>query len=104
MEAIFRQLKGGEAPELKGITIDTWEIWKSVIFESQYKAYELEFGRKIPVRPSKKKGLKDIGGSGTVIGEVTIQIPVNKLGITIDVEFALMEDELPSILSNHLHL
>ena len=52
------------------------------------------------MRPSKKKGLKGIGGLGTVIGEVTIQISFVELGIIVDVDFEVMKDECPTLLSN----
>ena len=86
--------------EFKGVTIDTGANRKSVMCISQYKAYEQEFGRKIPIKPSKKKGLKGIGGQGEVVGEVTIQIPFQKLGLIIDVDFAVLKGECPSLLSN----
>lgn len=47
-----------------------------------------------------KKGLKGIGVLGTIIGEVTRKIHFAKLRLTIDVDFAVMKDDSPTLLSN----
>lgn len=47
-----------------------------------------------------KKKLKEIGGLGEVIEVDTIQIPFEKLEIIIDVDFAIMKNECPSLLPN----
>ena len=85
--------------KFNGITIDTAANRKSVMCEGQYLAYQLEFGRKIPIRPP-KKGVRGIGGRSEVIGEATIQIPFLKLHLIIDVEFSILKEISPSLLSN----
>lgn len=63
--------------------------------QQQYKAYEREFDRKVPIRKFKRKGQKGLGCLGAVIWEVTIKIPFNKLGTIMDVELAVMKEECP---------
>ena len=82
-----------------GVTIDTAANRKSVMSEGQYIAYQYEFGRKIPIR-APKRGVRGIGGRSKVIGEVTIQIPFVELHLIIDVDFAILKEDSPSLLSN----
>ena len=91
MAAMYEQLREVDQPELKDVTIDTGANRKSVICQSQYTAYEKEFGRRIPVKKSKRKGVKGIGGLCEILGDVSIQIPFKELGLIIDVDFALMK-------------
>ena len=95
-----RHIHHDDLEEFKGVTIDTGANRKSVMSISQYRAYEKEFGRKIPIRPSTERSLKGIGGQGEVVCEVTVQIPFAKLGLIIDVAFAVLKGECPSLLSN----
>lgn len=65
----------------------------------QYLAYQQEFGGHFQMRPP-RKNVKDIWGKSSSIGEVTIEIPFNKLGIVIDVEFSILVEDTLSLLSN----
>lgn len=80
--------------------MDTEANRSSVISKAQYLAYERAFGRRILLLPPARKYLKGIGGHGRVIGEVTIQIPFRALGMLIDVVFSILDEEVPSFLSN----
>ena len=86
--------------KFKGIIIDTAANRRSVICEQQLKAYEVEFGVRLPIRQSLKRVVKGIAGKGEVVGEVLIPIPFNKLGIIIDVDFIVLGCNCPSLLSN----
>lgn len=81
-----RNIRGYFESEFNGITIDTAANCKSVMRKLQYEAYELEFGRTIPIRAAGKRGFNCIGGIGKVIGEAKIQILFHQLNLIIDVK------------------
>lgn len=94
-----KQLVSRSGPPFNGITIDTAANRKSVMCKAQYEAYGRDFGRTIPMRkPS--RGLKGLGGKSKVLGEAMIQIPFCALHLIIDVVFAIVEEDIPSLLSN----
>lgn len=83
------QLKCSCDSTFNRVTIDTEAPQKSVMFLKKYEYYGREFGRIFPiVKP--QRGLKGIGGHSKVIGEITIQIPINYLNMIIDVVLAIM--------------
>lgn len=86
-------------PTFNGVTVDTASNRPSVVSESQYLAYQIEFGRKVPMRPP-RRDVKGIGGMTMAMGEVTTQIPFNQLGVVIDVDFTILKGDTPSLLSN----
>lgn len=51
--------------QFKGIIIETAANRRSIMSESQYHAYQEEFGRRVPMRPP-KRDVKGIGGVGGV--------------------------------------
>lgn len=65
----------------------------------QYEANNRELGLHFLIRPSSSKELKEIGGSGTVLGEATIQVPLLILGIVLDVDFSSLRKDSSSLLS-----
>lgn len=84
-----------------GIRLDTAANRRSVISKGQYYAYQSEFGRKVKIRLQTKVKLRGTGGHEKVIGEATIQIPFNKLGLVIDVDFGIIYCNIPTLLSNN---
>lgn len=66
---------------------------------AQYQVYQSEFGRKIPIRPT-RKDVKGIGGKSKALGEVTIQVPFTNLNLILDIEFSILADDMPSLLCN----
>lgn len=86
-------------PSFRVVTIDTAANRRSVMSRAQYSAYQHAFGRHVPMRPP-KNNVKGIGGRSSSIGEATLQIPFDKLGIIIDVEFSILAKDTPSLLSN----
>lgn len=92
-------LKIHTGPPFNGVVIDTAENKRSVMSKQRYQYYERDFGRKVREwRPT--KGLKGIGGKTKVIGEVTTQILLNQINLTIDVDFAVLDADAPFVLSN----
>lgn len=67
--------------------------------EEQYEAYQEEFGRRVPMKAS-KRDVRGIGGRSLSIGEVTLQIPFSGLGIVLDIEFSILRESTPSLLCN----
>lgn len=100
MTVMRDQLKHKSGANFDGVRLDTAANRRSVISKIQYDAYQNEFGRKIIIRPPTKNNLRGIGGQQRVIGEATIQIPFNKLGLVIDVDFAIINSDIPTLLSN----
>lgn len=52
------------------------------------------------MKTSESKTIRVIGGTGTIIGEATIQIPLSALSMISDVDFSNIQEESPSLLSN----
>lgn len=96
---INRQLERGFGSRFDGVRLDTATNRSSVMRKAQYLAYERDFGIPIPLRPPANKSLKGIGVHGQVLSEVTIQIPFRSLGMKIDVDFSILYEEVPSLLS-----
>lgn len=69
---------GERVPRFNGVTIDTAANRMSIMSRSQYHAYQMEFGRKVPMRLP-KRDVKGIGGKSMSIGEVTIQLNLDTL-------------------------
>lgn len=69
--------------------------------ETQLSTYEHEFGLKTPIRPPQRNGIRGVGDITKMIGEARIKIPFADLGVVIDVDFAIKEDEkVPYLLYN----
>lgn len=87
------------AVRFNGVVIDTAANRRSIMSVAKYRAYEREFGIKVPLSPP-CKNVKETGGRLRPIGEATIQIPFLLLNLVIDVDFSILKDDLPSLLSN----
>lgn len=66
----------------------------------QYEAYNQQFSLPVPIRPSARKGLRGIGGSGKVPEDANIQINFTFLELIIDVYFTILAEDAPSLLFN----
>lgn len=66
---------------------------------SQYGSYCVEFGLKRAINRSTRTVLRGIGGRRIPIGTERIQIPFDKLRIIIDVDFLILQEDVPSLLS-----
>lgn len=67
---------------------------------AQYEAYNTEFGLRVPIRPPASTRMEGIGGAGTALEEARIQIPFMELGLIIDINFSILEEDATSLLSN----
>lgn len=56
----------------------------------------------ISISPSTRNSLREIGGSGKVIGAAKIQIPLEAVGIIIEVDYSIMDEQDPSLLYNRI--
>lgn len=97
LTAIIDQLRGDIPTDLEGVTIDTGAKRKSVMNRKQYHSYQRKFGREIPIL-NYDKGLKGIGGVIKVIGYARIQIPFLDLGTILEIYFAIVDQDCPSLL------
>lgn len=70
------------------------------MIKSYYLAYNSEFGPMVPINLSKRKGFRGISGYGKVMRKAFIQIPFSALELVIDVVFSILEQDVPSLLSN----
>lgn len=90
---LHKDILADEERKLNEVTIDTGSNRKrSFINQQQYIRYQEEFGIKFPTRSTENTGLWGIGGLRAVIEEVFIQIPFSKIGIIIEVDFAIMKE------------
>lgn len=92
-------MRSDEAPRFDGVVIDTAANCRSIMSLEQYRAFQYEFGRKLPMWPA-TKDVKGIGGKSRAISEVTVQIPFLSLNLIIDVKFSILDDKTPSLLCN----
>jgi hypothetical protein len=76
-----------------------WANRSSITSISQYRLYCEEFGVAPRIDPTKKRPIKGIGGRRMTIGCPTIPIPLSTIGITITVDFQIIEGNVPSLLS-----
>ncbi len=93
-----RELKLGETTMFKGILLDTCCNRSSVMSLSQYKAYCEEFNVPTKLKPD-TKSISGIGGNSKAVGTAMIPIPFTDLNLVIDVEFTIMKDNVPTLLS-----
>lgn len=94
------ELHTGEQPIFKGLHLDTCANRSSVMSIAQYKAYCEEFRVPSRIDKSKRSTLLGIGGSSSTIGTATIPVPFKNLQLTIDVDFKIVRDNVPTLLSN----
>lgn len=94
------QLAKRDSDQFEGVRLDTAANRRSVMSIRQYEAYQKEFGLRVPIRATERRTLRGIGGHGTIVGEAMIQIPFGDLGLVIDVTFTILEEDVPSLLSN----
>lgn len=96
--------------KFSGIRLDTCCNIKSIISRAQYNAYCNEFGLMNSMKTTTSKGVTGIGGSRIPIGSVSMQIPFTALDLVIDVEFIVLEESVPTLMSmkdmisNGLHI
>lgn len=93
------QFDSDRTAAFKGVVIETAANRRSIMSLAQYRAHEREFGRKFPLTPPDKDA-RGIGGRSKSLGEVFIQVPSVDLNLIIGVKFSILQDDLPSLLSN----
>jgi hypothetical protein len=86
------------ASKFKGIIIDTGANKSSLMSLEQYRAYCKVFKVPASIRGTRKM-FKGIGGSRRSMGSVVIAIPFPMLGICADVEFQIINEDVPTLLS-----
>lgn len=97
--AMVARLETNDKPVgFEGLKVDTGANRSSIMSARQYGAYCETFGLIGNVRPSEKR-VKGIGGRQVVVGVANIQIPFDKLGLIIDVWFAILDADVPTLLS-----
>lgn len=82
-----------------GLRLDTGANRASVMCGNQYEAYTKEFGLRNAMRPAPDRTIRGIGGRRKAAGMEMIQIPFSDLGLVIDVDFVIINEEVPSLLS-----
>lgn len=80
-----------------GIRIDTAANRKSIMSMNQYNAYCKTFGLRPAIKP-RTKGITGIGGRKAGRGTVMIQIPFPNLSIIINIDFLLIDSNVPTLL------
>lgn len=71
------------AAEFESITVDIGANHISVICQAQLRAYERDFKRRVPIRPSSRTNMRGIGGKGVILGEARIPIPFEQLDFVL---------------------
>lgn len=85
--------------KFEGIRFDTACNRRSVISLSQYRSYCKDFGIGQAIRSEKGRGVVGLGGFQSGIGRVRIQIPFPALRLVIDVDFLVVRQDIPALLS-----
>ena len=92
-----------EILNFRGIHLDTCANRTSIMSLAKYKYYCIEFD--VPFRLQRgNKSITGVGGSLTAIGTAVIPIPFKDLNITIDVKFAIMKENIASLLLSLIHI
>jgi hypothetical protein len=84
---------------LEGIIIDSGANISSIMSLKQYRLYCEEFGVVPRIRTAARKPIRGIGGRKMTIGSATIPVPFSAIGVTITVNFQIIKEEVPSLLS-----
>lgn len=100
LEMVSAQMQSGSGHKLDRIQIESAANRRSVMIRPQYNAFNREFGIRITIRTSNYKLLMGIGGSGTVLGLTRIQITFTALWMIIDVNFSILQEKSPYLISN----
>lgn len=82
----------------KGIQFDTCANYTSVISRSQYLSYCDEFGLKPSIRNANGRKLIGVGGVVKALGLVKLQIPFAGLHLVLDVDFLVIDKEIPTMM------
>lgn len=82
-----------------GVRIYTCANLTSIMSNEQYRAYLRGFGLKRAMRLNTGRTVRGIGGKRISIGTAAIQIPLRDLSIIIEVEFLILAEATPSLLS-----
>lgn len=96
MNSYLRQKCG---PDFGGIRLDTCANLSSLFGKPKYEAYTREVGLKMRIHPEISRAIRGIGGRRQAIVTVRIQIPFSDLGIIIDVDFVIIVENVPTMLS-----
>ena len=92
-------LTADERPCFDGIIIDSGANRSSIMSLKQYRRYCEEFGVVPHIRTTARKPIRGIGGRKLTIGSATIPVPFSAIGVTITVEFQIIGEDVPSLLS-----
>lgn len=84
--------------EFMGLKVDTGANKSSIMSLSQYRIYCKLFGVPMGLKPSTRQ-IKGIGEKREAAGKETIQIQFSLLSMIIDVEFLILEADVPTLLS-----
>jgi len=96
--AMYNELRMGEETKFKGIYLDTCANRSSVMSLNQYQAYCKEFHVPMQLSTHGAKTLRGIGGKSAALGSAWIPIPFTKLKLIVDVNFQIVNDNVPTLL------
>lgn len=91
-------LISSELSAFNGVRFDTCAN-TSVICEAQYMSYCSEFGLRPSIRPPGGRCITGIGGMRKLIGIVNLQIPFTQLDLVINVDFMMLKENVPTLIS-----
>lgn len=97
---MHREIRQGEEERFNGIFLDTCANRSSVMSYKQYKAYCKEFNVPFNIERGEQRGIRGVGGSAKIIGSANIPVPFRDLKLVIDVQFRIVNEKVPSLLSN----
>jgi len=99
MKDMERALKADERPsEFNGVLVDTGANRASLMSLNQYRAYCREHGAPASLTKGTKR-VRGLGGSQQSIGTATIAVPFPELGLVSEIDFHIVDDEVPTLLS-----
>lgn len=99
IEEMHAYLIGDEPSKLKSFRLVTGGNRASVMSKEPYHAYCRPFGLRPAIQTTGGRASRGIGRRKTSIGSSTIQFAFNYLQLMIDVEFLLLDDQVPTLLS-----
>lgn len=99
VDAMFSYLSKHSGHTFYGLRIDTRANRTSIMSCKQYDSYCRSFGYKTVITQPQGRIVRGIGRYQDAAGMASIQIPFQDLGLILDVDFKLLSERVPPLLS-----
>lgn len=99
IQAMYSRLSHELPTHFQGIRFDTCANTASIMSRKQYDAYCDTFCMKQAIKDASNSKIRGVGGQTFAIGLVTIQVPFVDLELILYIDFLLVAEEIPTLMS-----